>query len=715
MPGFKSGPIRVNGGSATMTARPPGLDHDAASEAGVSALRSRVLLGAFLGMFLLALPPWTPWFASADLDPSWALFLGHATANGWSFGRDVVFTFGPLGYFWTSVFYPGVFWVGVAIRAGMALALAFGLTRLLRRTEIGIQLLAVLMLAIQAGFAGAGIDTLAMLLSLTAALIAVREEEIPWAVVGPLIFWSAAAGAMRFTLIVFAFACLAIADAGRWWSGRRGAPKASLALMASWIVVWLCARQSLLDLPAYFANSFQVSSSYNEGQQVWGQEADLRIFFYGVAALVALEAVLWWKFGGDRKLLTGQALLFLFLLTSSKLGFVRHDAHGLTALHGLIAAALLLGTLRRLGGTWAWARFGALAGLALTAENRCAFYLAPSKEGADLLSIAAQSYGNQARSIYELRRPLEWNLHLKQVFANSLEEIRRANPVPPLEGGVDIYPVAAGVPIAWKLDYRPRPVFQSYAANNQALVELNRRWLDESRAPRHVLYGVLPIDGRAPAMDDAPSVRRLDELYRFEEVAGDFLHLERRPAPEPWSTVETREGTAGLEEWIDLGTIGDDEALELAVDVQPNWRGKVQKALFKLSLLDLQLELGSGHLTAYRLVPGIARGGVLVSPMLTDTATAGASDAEQPRQAGAGGDRRAGNGDLRSRGALAARPLEEAAECGRGRAVGTAREARGLSGSDRHLAGAAGLLRRVSGNAHALRARLVRFRARGSC
>jgi hypothetical protein len=65
--------------------------------AWVAAAAAHVALGA----------PWAPSMPRiSDLDGSWQEGLHHALLGGWTFGVDVVFSFGPLGFVYTDQYVP---------------------------------------------------------------------------------------------------------------------------------------------------------------------------------------------------------------------------------------------------------------------------------------------------------------------------------------------------------------------------------------------------------------------------------------------------------------------------------------------------------------------------------------------------------------------------------------------------------------------------------
>ncbi|MGF7210515.1 hypothetical protein GGE65_005122 [Skermanella aerolata] len=71
-------------------------------------------LGALLRIVLLVTlvilcVPWSPWMPSAGLDPSWVFVLHHAFAEGWQWGKDIVFTFGPLGFNYAGMYHPATY------------------------------------------------------------------------------------------------------------------------------------------------------------------------------------------------------------------------------------------------------------------------------------------------------------------------------------------------------------------------------------------------------------------------------------------------------------------------------------------------------------------------------------------------------------------------------------------------------------------------------
>src|SRR5690349_15297629 len=67
-----------------------------------------LFLGVMIWMarLLLPQPPAPP-----ELDPSWQQGLSYALAHGFQFGRDILFTFGPLGGIAHARYQPELYWI----------------------------------------------------------------------------------------------------------------------------------------------------------------------------------------------------------------------------------------------------------------------------------------------------------------------------------------------------------------------------------------------------------------------------------------------------------------------------------------------------------------------------------------------------------------------------------------------------------------------------
>jgi hypothetical protein len=135
------------------------------------------------------------------------------------------------------------------------------------------------------------------------------------------------------------------------------------------------------------------------------------------------------------------------------------------------------------------------------------------------------------------------------------------------------------------MNYRPRPVFQSYLAFNSHLMDLNQSFYLSREAPDYVLFHLAPIDHKFPPLEDAFLLRHLLINYEPMESEQQFVLLKKRSAIVP-RLMLLGEGTAKLGERMELGGYGDVN-LWIEIEVSPNWHGLIRELVSKPSKLRL--------------------------------------------------------------------------------------------------------------------------------
>ena len=80
---------------------------------------------------------------------------------------------------------------------------------------------------------------------------------------------------------------------------------------------------------------------------------------------------------------------------------------------------------------------------------------------------------------------------------------------------VDVYPWNIQMLLENKLNYKPRPVIQSYISYTKKLEELNFNHYNSSNAPQYVIYEFESIDGRYPLFDESKLNLALNLNYQI--------------------------------------------------------------------------------------------------------------------------------------------------------------------------------------------------------
>ena len=197
-------------------------------------------------------------------------------------------------------------------------------------------------------------------------------------------------------------------------------------------------------------------------------------------------------------------------------------------------------------------------------------------------------------------------------------------------GTIDVLSMGQFVLLAHDVSWRPRPIFQPYQATSSYLQDLNAEALRLHGADT-LLADIWSIDERFPMLDQGRSLLAILEQYDVEREPGEYLVLRRRMVPralrlEPIATETVRRGQR-----LSIGR-GGAVAVWATIDVRPSLLGRFAGFVFRLPPVYLDVELTSGDIGRYRLVPEMARSGFLLSPLvhepnaLADLMTAGRAE-----------------------------------------------------------------------------------------
>ena len=588
------------------------------------------LLGIALSVIALVLfPPWVPSMPRAGLDPSWAAVLSHAYNKGWQFGNDIVFTFGPLGFVYSNLFNPQNYAVAIAVWSVIAVIFALSVTLLvssLRLAECAVILLSLL-IAFRAGIVDSALfnDPVLFLVPLLLVLACAHPNTgvARWLVPG-LLALSALSGLIKFTFALLGITTVLLLDAYRLILHRR-IPIYFPAYLLFAALFFVAAGQRLADFPAYIAGSIAITQGYSEAMQIFGEPRwslftpELVLFLLTCGTFLTMACYLELRRSqesGTRVRIVALIALALFLFIVFKAGFVRHDIHTLIAWSGLSAGIAVYSAhlLRAIAGV-PW-RLVLLLFCALSSA------LVLSRQSGLLGEpVSVHLSKKSAVSIVDRLRAAQALLlgdglsQLRNRREAALERIRTAHPISHIPGTVDIYPWDAAVILAHGFEYRPRPVFQSFTVYNESLASINRSHLHSERAASTLLFDMATIDGRFVAEDEGFGWPDILAWYDFRGFASvQHLRLQRRTNSR---MTRWRPLAASNTTWSQPVTVPASEGLVwVQIALRHTLSGRLANILFKSPTIEFTLILDDGTERHYRLVPGIARQGFLLSPVV---------------------------------------------------------------------------------------------------
>lgn len=587
----------------------------------------RILL--FVSMLMLYVP-FNPLLPAASLDPSWALGMNELASRHASFGRDVIFTFGPLAAVYTTYFHPATDEMVILVSVLLALAVTGCWILILRRCSPWYWLCISLLCWVTINSRDALLFALPVLASVATAFWVQdpasagggKQGEgirflppailmFAWAMTGvlPLIKGTMFVGAVALVALTVVFLALA---------GHRG--MAVLTLVLPPLVsagVWLWIGQSLDALPWFVRSTSEIIKGYTEAMAyglVKPRHFIQVILFVMVAGMLVRQAAV---FGSKRSSITALywvAVLSVSLFLSFKASFVRHDeGHAIIAMN--IAVILLCVAFARMelpeGGRWRWLIAGALLWFSVM-------------DGFREWSLAQHLphwWSAQRASIGALFDRLARPSAIPSAFHTGFARIREQYPIPRLEGTLDVYPTNHAVALASDVSWSPRPILQSYSAYTQELARLNRDHLMGMRAPDWIWFNVEPIDGRLASQEDGISWPVLLSDYEpAQRVQGGVLLKRRLRAGQ---TSVSPPGRVLLQRRVMMGERVElprgAGPMTLSVQVQRNMLGGLLQTVFKARSLALEVELESGETRRWRVVSGMLADGVILSPLVENT------------------------------------------------------------------------------------------------
>lgn len=561
----------------------------------------RLLISLLLLITLLCLfVPFYPVMPRPGLDPSWAYGLNQAVAQGLAFGRDIIFTFGPYASLYTGAYHPAT--AHLMMAGSIFLSVAYWLAVVMVMRGVPWYFLLVLLVVL-----GSFIPFRDPLLFSYPLLVGQSLLSLPEPDSG-----SASRGKSRILITAFLMAPFALLPLIKGSSLVLCAAVAGLIIirmlmLRQWLLAlvviviptislplfWIGAGQPLDALPDYFANMLAIVNGYSDAMSLNGDMK--KVFLYVVSAVSLLFVIL------RQKQQPVQVRCFIFLLyavylfLAFKSGFVRHDAHDLTA-----AAALLLG-----------------ATVLLSVNTGLSTILVFLLSSGVCLLIGIHSYGIYSITLHGLKERITHNGWPRTLFETRVGKIAHESFFPGLAGSVDIYSYNQTLLIASGNKWDPRPIFQSYSAYTPALAAANREHLVGKRSPDNIVFRVEPIDGRLPSLEDGDSWPVLLTRYRRTFYRGGFLFLRKSQSTKRSVMRVLQKGRYSLGETIPIDHPG--RLLFARVALESTLPGKLIGLLYKPSQLQITLHLIGGQTRSYRFVAEMGRSEFLLSPLVERT------------------------------------------------------------------------------------------------
>jgi hypothetical protein len=587
-------------------------------------LRTNRLWGwlvAWIGIMwlLVAALPQLPAPIEDGVDASWNLALNMIHDQRLSFGRDIVYTSGPLGYLLTPEPDLASPWPVLSLRLlGWALSATVAvLVSKLYGPSTGLAAALVLCTQLILAPQYAKYFSDAMLVGYIPALLLVAmplHGRFKWLVLAGLIAGLAMLIKVNDGLTaILLYLILSVATV--WRSADWRLLPMLAALPAAVFLLGIAVTQGdLYGGLVFLWRSLELVRGYSEAMSYHGPVWQTGLILLYACLLAGMPAVLGnrWYWRSPEALCAGVAAFMAF-----KHSVVRQDVHADQALNRMaIAFLFLLVASRRPAERRVMAAlmvFGALFTWTCAIGQRQIFarnalkQLSPSGVRETLAALF-----HWPERYYKLQAVADQKRQHLVLPSDFHDRVGRSS--------VDGFPHCIDAVRANRWNYRPRPTIESSAAYTARLDELNALHITGGHAPQFALFKWHAIDHRHPLLQEVATNWALIENYEPALFDADALLLERKSLRRHGVWIENAAIDASWGEWVPLPEIQAGESLLLSAQISRSTWGSLRSFFLRAPYIWIHLVRRSGRESRYRVIRDLLRSPSLIRPFPEDLA-----------------------------------------------------------------------------------------------
>ena len=597
-------------------------EHQSAQPEGTTGIPRRRLAGwvvraaalACLSIFFLP----TAFFVQPGfgMEPSWHLLMNKAFSAGWVFGKQFIWTYGPLGFLEWRIPYGVSLWYYAGFDLLIVL-LFLGLARDVVRLKFDWALAAGCCCALFVAKALVNDASPTALYCLVICLLLRTLRQPGFISSAGLVFGSVVLFFYKLNLGFATFGLCSLVCLFKVVTKDKSARLWLLLVLSHLLLTWLLAWPLHVSLGAYVGNGLTIVQRYSDGMACGpapGTVSHWVICLFFAASLVVAAVVA--TQGGcakGRLLFALAATAALFVLFKAAIVRSDYTSHNKSFLFGFPVLALALVVYAPEGRRKVWK-------LLFLSSTLYAVLLLPDELHHALLPV------NYLRGLCAYNRNNDW-----QDYVESTRTFDRARVVPEQvraligTNRVDVFPHEYTLALGSGLDFQSRPVPQSYIVMDAALEARNLAFFQSDQAPRFVLYslgekGVSP-DNRYPLWDEPEVKRLLQEDYALRLV---FTNLQGgQPRPTPTLLLERNRVTAPRLQTTSTVSVAEagreftlpdqDGELYARIRIRKTLLGELVSFFYRGAPVTVRFYLQNGTERDYRAIPSDLERGVLVN------------------------------------------------------------------------------------------------------
>ncbi len=547
------------------------------------------------------------------LDASWIAGLNIAVNQGMQFGKEIIFTYGPLGFlFLPKLFTVELWYLSLSFHLAVHGFFFYALYLLLKHHHAAFFDSLFLCLSTVFAYPFLGNDYKG-LLSISIILFLIMSNKLPTRLqtfhIIVCLFFLAVLSLVKFSAAIIAINILTVFVLYLFYGRQFVRAAAGFAGFFIFLCgLWVLAGQNPGNFYDYLILSYNLSTSYNGSMQTEGPLWQLCFALIVILFLVGIgtSAI-------RRKM---KDVLYFFALNggliffSFKHGFVRHQTHACVFFSTLLLFLAILYVIQKKNFSTAALRFYpvfALFTMLILFQNPHISIFRPIEnlsQAKEYLYVSAGTE-NCRKAIADSKTILQNQMPFEPRFLESQKNKT-----------IDIIPWDTSLVFAYDLNWSPRPIFHSYAASSKQLDDINAAHFKKPDAPEMVWYAFKSIDDRYPVFDEPAVFRVLLSDYEALLPSKDAVVLKRKAQISDDALIFLSESRFALGEEVKVPSY--DHGYTFAkIDVRLNMPGKIIQFLYKPSKLSITFVTDDGKVSPqFRFVAGNAGNGVFLSQYL---------------------------------------------------------------------------------------------------
>jgi hypothetical protein len=538
-----------------------------------------------------------------SIDASWMLALSNAWSQQLVWGKDIIFTYGPLSFLSTRVLINNSVWALFVFDVYFACSFVYIIYKVIGNTFSWKKSLLILLTCF--------FYKQAMLLSLVFTLqlfvilyLNQYKQEGEYAcgfqaiALTVLIFFIklnlAFISPLIFVLYIFYLKMGKVLS----WNAS------IISILTLILTILFCSLCFPIDIVGYISTGVSLISSYGDAVYIYPQTFLEKIFTGSILAVFILCIFYILKKQKNRpsseKIIC--LIFMLILFVEFKQSYVRADIDHLKDFLYCVPATVLI-FMYVINARCKYIYWALLLPWALCIVLMIRFqdYYYPIKK---VLAFPAYFYSMlHPPDYYEQAENRMLPKNIKQKIGNST---------------VDIIPWESSLIILNRLNYAPRPIIQSYQAYNGSLDKINANRYLGKNAPEYVLYSINSIDQHYHFFDDTYLKEALYSKYTIIDTfrcCNEYMLLfKRNTSTLPYTFVKIANGEMNHTNIFSVPI--SKNPLMVKIRMKYSWLGTLQNTFLRAPNSEIRITLTDSSKRVYRTGISILEAGVFMNPYI---------------------------------------------------------------------------------------------------